>query len=100
MRSFPIAPLLFAIASSLAAAEASTPVGEDRVYEKVADRELKLYVVRPEAWTPADRRPAIVFFHGGGWVNGKPTQFNDHSVYFASRGLICIQVEYRLVKNA
>ena len=44
--------------------------------------------------------PVIVFFHGGGWVNGKPTQFNDHSVYFATRGLVCIQVEYRLVKGA
>ena len=100
MRSFPIALLLLALLNPSAGADASTPVGEARVYKKVADRELKLYIVRPEAWKTTDRRPAIVFFHGGGWVNGKPTQFNDHSVYFASRGLVCLQVEYRLVKGA
>jgi acetyl esterase/lipase len=88
------------LASPIAAADANTPVGEARVYKTVADRELKLHIVRPDGWKATDRRPAIVFFHGGGWVNGKPTQFNEHSLYFASRGLVCIQVEYRLVKGA
>ena len=41
-----------------------------------------------------------MFFHGGGWVGGKPNQFNEHSTYFAGRGLVCVQVEYRLVKAA
>jgi acetyl esterase/lipase len=41
-----------------------------------------------------------VFFFGGGWVQGAPTQFNEHSLYFASRGLVCIQAEYRLVDRA
>jgi acetyl esterase/lipase len=79
------------------AAEAKAPVGEAHTYKRVGDRELKLYVVRPADWKPTDRRPAIVFFHGGGWTGGSPNQFNEHSTYFASRGLVCIQVQYRLL---
>jgi acetyl esterase len=100
MRFFPIALFSFATLGRLAGANGDNPVGEARVYKRIADRDLKLYVVRPEGWKATDRRPAIVFFHGGGWVNGKPTQFNEHSEYFAARGLVCIQVEYRLLKGA
>src|SRR6185436_16603405 len=81
------------------AADAIAPVGEPRIYKKVGDRELKLYIVRPEGWNASDRRPAIVFYHGGGWVNASPSQFNEHSTYFASRGLVCLLVEYRFVKG-
>jgi acetyl esterase len=81
----------------LSAAETKPLIGEARVYKRVGERELRLHVVKPEGWKASDRRPAIVFYFGGGWVQGAPTQFNEHSVYFASRGLVCIQVEYRLV---
>ena len=81
------------------AGEPIAPVGEARVYKRVDDRELKAYVLRPDHWKANDRRPAMVFFHGGGWVNGAPNQFNEHSKYFTSRGLVCIQVEYRLLKR-
>jgi acetyl esterase/lipase len=33
----------------------------------------------------------------GGWVQGGPTQFNTQSEYLATRGMVCIQVEYRLL---
>ena len=73
------------------------PVGKMHVYKKVADRELKLYVITPPDGKPADKRPAIVFFHGGGWVNGAPSQFNVHGQYLASRGMVAVQVQYRLL---
>lgn len=92
------AVLLFS-APAIFAAESAAPVGEARVYKRVADRELSLYIVRPADWKAGDRRPAIVFFHGGGWTGGAPTQFNEHSRYFASRGLVCVQVQYRLLKG-
>lgn len=85
---------------ALHAAAPVTPVGEPSVYKQVGERALKLYVVRPEGWKPTDRRPAIVFFHGGGWTGGSPNQFNEHSRYFASRGLVAVLVEYRLLKGA
>lgn len=97
---FLLAALLTTFATVAMSAEATPqPLGEPRVYKKVGDRELRLFIGRPDDWQAGDRRPAIVFFHGGGWVNGSPNQFNEHSAYFASRGLVCIQVEYRLIKN-
>jgi acetyl esterase/lipase len=96
-----IRPFLLALMASTAlfAAEATAPVGEAQIYKRVGARELKLHVVRPEDWKATDHRPAIVFFHGGGWTGGAPNQFNLHSAYFASRGLVCIQVEYRLLAS-
>ncbi|MCB1277541.1 alpha/beta hydrolase [Prosthecobacter sp.] len=69
------------------------------VYKKVADRELKLTIVNPPDWKASDQRPAMVFFHGGGWVGGTPVQFTQHSDYLATRGMVCIQVEYRLIEK-
>ncbi|MEM8736751.1 MAG: alpha/beta hydrolase, partial [Planctomycetota bacterium] len=34
---------------------------------------------------------------GGGWTGGAPGQFSDHAAYFPSRGIVCFQVEYRLL---
>jgi acetyl esterase/lipase len=76
---------------------AAKPSGRPYVYKKVDGRDLKLYVTKPHGWQPVDRRPAIVFFHGGGWVGGAPGQFTEHSKYLASRGMVAVQVEYRLL---
>ncbi|MEY4484635.1 MAG: Acetylxylan esterase precursor [Verrucomicrobiota bacterium] len=79
--------------SSLIMAEAPAV----NVYKKIGDLELKLTVVNPPDWKATDQRPALVFFHGGGWVGGAPTQFTSQSEYLATRGLVCIQVQYRLL---
>jgi acetyl esterase/lipase len=85
-----------AAACSLAA---EAPVGQGQVYKQVGDRQLHLFIVNPEGWKATDQRPALVFFHGGGWVGGTPSQFNDQAAYLAQRGMVGIQVEYRLVKD-
>lgn len=79
------------------AAELPSPGGEMFVYKKINERELKLFVSKPEDWKASDQRPAIVFFYGGGWVGGAPSKFNDHCQYFASRGIVSVTVEYRLL---
>lgn len=73
------------------------PDGEPHAYKTVGPRSLTLYVTKPTGWAATDTRPAIVFFHGGGWVGGAPGQFTEHSKYLASRGMVAIQVEYRLL---
>ncbi len=78
-------------------ATAAKPAGEQHTYKTVGDRKLSLYVTKPADWTPQDQRPAIVFFHGGGWVGGAAGQFTEHSKYLASRGMVAVQVEYRLL---
>jgi acetyl esterase/lipase len=71
--------------------------GDPMVYKKVDGEGLHLYVVKPAGWKATDHRPAMVFFHGGGWVSGPVSQFNEQSQYLASRGMVCVQVEYRLI---
>jgi acetyl esterase len=80
--------------------QAAEPIAEARIYKKIEGRELRLYIVKPADWKPSDTRPAIVFFHGGGWVGGEPSQFNEQSRYLAGRGMVCFQAEYRLLNKA
>ncbi|MFA6546130.1 MAG: sulfatase-like hydrolase/transferase [Limisphaerales bacterium] len=80
--------------------KAAPSKGETHVYKKVGDRELKLTILKPDGWKATDRRPAVVFFHGGGWVGGGPTQFDVQAAYLATRGMVCAQVEYRLLDKS
>ena len=81
-------------AGALTAAEFTS---ETLVYKKVDGRDLHLTLDKPAAWKATDQRPAIVFFFGGGWVGAHPKQFQSQSEYFATRGMLGIYVEYRLI---
>ena len=70
---------------------------ETIVYKVAEGRELHLHIEKPADWKAADKRPAIVFFFGGGWVGGSPKQFLPQSEYFAERGVVGIRVEYRTI---
>jgi acetyl esterase/lipase len=72
--------------------------GEDQqlVYKKCDGGNLKLYLFIPDERNAKDpRRPAIVFFFGGGWVSGTPNQFKPHAEYLKSRGMIAVLADYR-----
>lgn len=90
-----------AIWSTLICADAvdgqTTTAKQVRVYKSIEGRDLKIHISKPKDWKPTDSRPAIVFFHGGGWVGGKPGQFDQHCEHLSSQGLVCFQVEYRLL---
>lgn len=91
---------IFLVASSVglpAAERKSAPKETVLVYKTADDRSLKLLVEKPSDWKPEDKRPAVVFFFGGGWVGGSPTQFVKQSQYLATRGLVGIRVEYRTI---
>ncbi|WP_347244768.1 alpha/beta hydrolase [Thermogutta sp.] len=72
------------------------PGAEAKVYKKVNNVELKLYIYKPADWKPTDRRSAIVFFFGGGWQSGSPAQFRPQCEYFASRGMVAMAADYRV----
>jgi len=92
--------LVIAIAAALVFAIPGIARGEETlVYKKAGERELKLYIEKPPAWKAADERAGIVFFFGGGWVGGTPTQFLKQSEYLATRGMVGIRVEYRTIPN-
>ncbi len=66
------------------------------LYKAVGETELKLHVFTPEGHRASDKRPAIVFFFGGGWNGGSPSQFYPHCDYLASRGMVAAAAEYRV----
>ena len=66
------------------------------VYKTIGERKLTVNFDYPPDWKPPDKRPAVVFFFGGGWTSGTPAQFKPQAEYFAKRGLVCARADYRL----
>lgn len=69
---------------------------EKHTYKSVVDVDLRLHLFTPEGHSADDRRPAIVFFFGGGWRSGSPKQFEQHCRYLASRGMVAATANYRV----
>ena len=69
---------------------------EELVYRETPQGTLKLSVHYPPQWKATDRRPAIVFFFGGGWTGGTTTQFEPQATYLASRGMVAARADYRV----
>jgi len=65
-------------------------------YKVVGSAALKLHVFTPVGHAATDRRPAIVFFFGGGWKGGTPTQFYPQCRHLAERGMVAMSAEYRV----
>ena len=68
------------------------------VFKTLGGVKLRIHIFEPEGHQPSDKRPAVVFFFGGGWVGGSPGQFFPQCKYLASRGMVAMSAEYR-VKN-
>jgi acetyl esterase/lipase len=58
-----------------------------------------MHVHLPKGWQAADKRPAIVFFFGGGWRAGSVTQFEKQAEYLAERGLVAARADYRVLSR-
>ena len=65
-------------------------------YKQVGETKLFLHVYNPDGHKDSDRKPAIVFFFGGGWNGGTPKQFEPHCQYLSQRGMVAITAEYRV----
>lgn len=75
------------------------PIGSPVVYKQLPDRKLKLFVSNPVEWKSGDKRPALVFFHGGGWTGGGPGVLNDQASRYSEKGIVCILVQYRVIQG-
>ncbi|PVD52925.1 peptidase S9 [Terrimonas sp.] len=53
-------------------------------------------IYSPKHGKSSKKYPAIVFFFGGGWVQGNIAQFRPHAEYFSDRGMISVLVDYRV----
>ncbi len=72
---------------------------ESHVYKEISGVTLKLHAFLPPGHQVTDRRPAIVFFFGGGWSSGAPKQFQQQCLYLASRGIVAITADYRVASR-
>lgn len=66
------------------------------VYKRASDYDLLLHRIDPPAGDKNELKPAIVFFFGGGWNGGTPTQFLIQGKYLASRGVVVFLADYRV----
>lgn len=70
---------------------------EVEVYKKASGDDLRIYRLDPEGHDPkTDKRPAVVFFFGGGWNGGSVAQFEPHANYLAGRGIVAFLADYRV----
>jgi acetyl esterase len=64
------------------------------VYKEINGIKLEMTMYKPQIG-PGFKLPAIVFFFGGGWVTGDPSQFKLQAEYLATRGIIAFCPDYR-----
>ncbi|MEE3146637.1 MAG: alpha/beta hydrolase, partial [Bacteroidota bacterium] len=71
---------------------------EDLAYEHVNGRELKADVYMPTA--KAEKYPAVLLVHGGGWISGSKANVRPLALQLANHGYVAVTVEYRLSTEA
>jgi len=91
-----LAVLLFSVLSQTASA-APQPVKVEGatayVYKTAGANQLRLHVFQTKRGAP---KPAIVFFFGGGWMQGNVAQFAPQAKHLAERGMVAILADYRV----
>jgi acetyl esterase/lipase len=69
------------------------------LYKQASGSNLRLWIFNPPGHVSGVQSPAIVFFFGGGWRGGNPTQFVPHCEYLASRGMVAMVADYRVASR-
>ncbi len=83
----------------LAAAAAAASDPQIEVYKTAGTAKLTAHVFRPSGRNTR-KRPAVVLFHGGGWVAGSPEWVYEAARRYASHGAVAIAADYRLSDHA
>lgn len=92
----PVAALLVGLSGPAYSQDPPRDAVKTFTYKKTKQAELAIHVHYPPGWTKDDKRPAIVFFFGGGWTSGKIEQFEPQASYLASRGMVAARADYRV----
>ena len=67
-----------------------------RTYQTIGKFDLDVHLFLPDGAPDGERRPVIVFFHGGSWSEGKPDYSFEECRSYARRGWVAAAVEHRL----
>lgn len=70
------------------------------VYKKINDTlEMHLNIYNPAGLKKSGPVPVIIYFFGGAFLHGSPQQYEQHCQYFASRGMVAITADYRVISR-
>jgi len=73
-------------------------VERDIVYTTGEQTNQKMDLYRPASG--AGPFPGVVFIHGGAWSSGSKADFQRQASYLATRGYVCVSINYRLSAEA
>lgn len=107
LRPFPSGPLkffdqfdnsskVFNPQQVIVAIETPKTLTREYTYKQTPQGDLKLYVYLPSDWQENDKRPAMVLFFGGGFIEGDPDQLAVIAQHFADRGVVVVCPDYRV----
>ena len=74
----------------------ATVIHNQEVYKNIDTFRLKIDVFYTDEALKNKNNTAIVFFHGGGWAYGTPSEFFSTCERYAGKGIVAFSVEYRL----
>jgi len=69
---------------------------ESRVYKRIGGADLTADIFYTQWSREGTAKPAIAFFHGGGWAYGSPSEFHAACERYARMGFITFSFQYRL----
>lgn len=77
-------------------APATLPGAEAHVYRALKPDALRVHVFKPAGWKESDRRPAFIWFFGGGWTRGTPANSVWWAKWAAAQGFVALAPDYRV----
>jgi acetyl esterase len=66
------------------------------VFKTIGSTELKIFIYQPTGMKEGEKRPAIVFFFGGGFAGGNVAQFVPQCKLLAGKGMVSMVADYRV----
>lgn len=66
-----------------------------KTYKTIGSFKLDIHLFLPDSITQGNKKPVIVYFHGGSWSEGKPDWFFYSCENYAKKGWVACAIEYR-----
>ncbi len=87
---------LMLASSCFASSTSDSLVHTTRIYKQVDSVSLVVHIFHDPARANRGLKPAIAFFHGGGWAHGDPSEFFGACRRYAAMGFVTFSFQYRL----
>jgi acetyl esterase len=81
--------------AAASAEQGCDPASSEHVVGRTPSGPMKVHVFLPPTGDPGPR-PALVIFHGGGWIMGEPSWAFALANRFACSGMVAVAAQYRL----